>query len=282
MKTFAICILAGVAQAATRYTSENGIDYTITMTQHGVEIPAELSTVPNLSTKGPVKASANGKRRRNTVQSTTNWCGMSNVNPPSGHWTNVEAIWTVPQISLRSGQTDADEPSIAQWVGIDGDDSCATGLIQGGTVSSINSDGSQSNYAWWEFVPDALVSISNMEVSIGDQITGNVTMTSTTSGIVELHNANTGYDISVVISNGPGELCGDSAEWILEDLTSNGLVPFAEFPVNYFELASSTTSTGTVVGAESADAVYLYQDNELLCEAGYASDYDGVVVVPAE
>ena len=115
-------------------------------------------------------------------------------------------------------------------------------------------------------------------VNIGDQITGNVTMTSTTSGIVlvsqawfddrsvannttcnsEIHNSNTGVDLSVVITGGPGPLCGHSAEWILEDLTSNGLVPFAEFPTSYFALASSTTSTGTVVGAEAAEEIFIY------------------------
>ncbi|KUL82435.1 hypothetical protein ZTR_11201 [Talaromyces verruculosus] len=203
---------------------------------------------------------------------------MANVNPPSGYWTNGEGIWNVLHISLRSGQTNTNQPSIAQWVGIDGD-GCGTGLIRGGTVSEIMSDGSQSNSAWWEFVPDALVAI-NMKVSIGDQITGKITITSTTSGIVEIHNSNTGVDVSVVITGGPGQLCSHSAEWNLEDLTSNGIVPFAEFPTSYFALASSTTSTGTLVGAEAAEEIYLYQNGQYLCEASFDAGYDGVVVIP--
>lgn len=82
----------------------------------------------------------------------------------------------------------------------------------------------------------------------------------------------------MVITGGSGQLCGHSAEWILEDLTSNGLVPFAEFPTSYFSLASSTTSTGTVVGAESANDVYLYQNGQYLCEGSYDSGIDGVIV----
>lgn len=109
------------------------------MTQHGSELPIELGTRPDLSTSGSVKIGSPGKNRRSNVQSSSsNWCGMSNVNPPSGHWTNVESVWNVPQISLRSGQTNANQPSIAQWVGIDGD-GCGTGLIQGGTVSEVRS-----------------------------------------------------------------------------------------------------------------------------------------------
>jgi hypothetical protein len=96
----------------------------------------------------------------------------------------------------------------------------------------------------------------------------------------EIHNSNTGVDVSVIITNGPGQLCGHSAEWILEDLSSNGLVPFAEFPTSYFALASSTTSTGVVEGAESADEVYLYQNGQYLCEASYNAGYDGVIVTP--
>lgn len=129
-------LAAGLARAVIRYTSGNGVNYEITMTQHGSELPVELSSRPALSTSESLKIDSPGKSRRNNVQSTANWCGMSNVNPPSGYWTNIESVWTVPQISLRSGQTNANQPSIAQWVGIDGD-GCGTGLIQGGTVSQV-------------------------------------------------------------------------------------------------------------------------------------------------
>lgn len=137
MKLLAVCFLAvGLSQAVTHYTSENGVDYTIKMTQYGSELPIELGARPNLTTRGSMKIDSADKTRRNNVQSTSNWCGMSNVNPPSGYWTNVESAWNVPQISLRSSQNNADQPSIAQWVGIDGD-GCGTGLIQGGTVSEV-------------------------------------------------------------------------------------------------------------------------------------------------
>ena len=132
-------LTAGLAQAVIHYTSENGVNYEIKMTQHGSELSIELGSRHDLSTSGSVKIDSPGKIRRNNVQSSSsNWCGMANVTPPSGYWTNVEGVWNVPQISLRSGQTNANQPSIAQWVGIDGD-GCGTGLIQGGTVSEVRS-----------------------------------------------------------------------------------------------------------------------------------------------
>lgn len=70
MKGFPVFFLVtGLAQAVTHYTSENGVNYKIKMTQHGSELPVELGSRPDLSTSGSVKIYSPGKTRRNNVQS---------------------------------------------------------------------------------------------------------------------------------------------------------------------------------------------------------------------
>lgn len=136
MKISPSLAFTGLAQATHRFSS-NGVDYEVVMTQNGVEVPVTMGPSLGMNSTGPTAAVAS--RKRTTIQSTSSWCGMSDVDAPSGTWKSVWGGWIVPEISLRSGQTDADEPSITQWVwvGIDGD-GCDTELIQGGTVSQGN------------------------------------------------------------------------------------------------------------------------------------------------
>jgi hypothetical protein len=172
--TLVLGSLACLAQAVSHF-SHDGMTYSITMTKHGVEIPASIGSIPGASSHEMQTAVAKARARRQQQQQqrqqardnldkrdlyySSNWCGLANTNPPSGVWKNVWGGWVVPTVSLRSGQTDSQEPSIAQWVGIDGIGGCNGGLIQGGTVSYVDGSGAQQNYAWWEFVPWALVSI---------------------------------------------------------------------------------------------------------------------------
>lgn len=75
------------------------------------------------------------------------------------------------------------------------------------------------------------------------------------------------------ITDGPGTLCGQSAEWILEDLTglpSGNLEPFAEFPDNVFTDCSATTTNGQTAGPGQNHNVNLSQNGQVLC-AGTAS-----------
>lgn len=130
MKAFSVLLLAGagLAQAALEVTS-NGVTYTVTYTKYGVELPVVPGPKFDFGSRGRLS----GKKR----QTSNNWCGVANTNSPGGNWTNIVGAWSVPQISLRQGQSASDQPSIAQWVGIDGD-GCGTGLIQGGSLSQVS------------------------------------------------------------------------------------------------------------------------------------------------
>jgi hypothetical protein len=70
--------------------------------------------------------------KRNEV--TANWCGAVSVAPSGTTFKTVVGTWTIPELSLRSGQTVGEGPSIGQWVGISDDNG---GLIQGGTYSVV-------------------------------------------------------------------------------------------------------------------------------------------------
>lgn len=264
MKFAPVLALAGLAQAAHQFSS-NGVHYSVVMTKNGTEVPVKMGPPRGRnSTRSSAMASLS---KRGTVTTTGNWCGLADNSPPSGTWKSVVGGWVVPDVSLRSGQTASEEPSICQWVGIDGY-SCSTGLIQGGTVSEINSDGVQENYPWWEFVPDALQSV-DMTINTGDTIFANVTMTSTTDGTIEVINESAGESFVVTITGGPGTLCGATVEWVLEDLSSGGgFVPFAQFPDNSFTDPVGFTTTGEQVVPVNADQVYLYQETTL-CQASF-------------
>ncbi|KAJ6556214.1 peptidase G1 [Mycena capillaripes] len=187
----------------------------------------------------------------------SNWCGAAVTG--SG-FTSVVGTWTVPTISLRSGQSSSSDPALAQWVGIDGFSNSA--LIQGGTLSELVG-GRQENFAWTEMLPASLREVS-LTVNTGDSITTNVTMTSATSGTVAIENNSRGTSIVGTVSGGT-RLSAISAEWILEDFESgSSLVPFAGFPTSTF--TGTAVRSGTSVSPATATLINIVQNSEL-CSA---------------
>lgn len=133
-------------------------------------------------------------------------------------------------------------------------------------LNQIDSDGSQENFAWFEFVPAPLRTFS-MNVNTGDQMSGLVTVTGSRSGNVTINNDSTGQSMHFYFSNGGANLCGASAEWILEDLTglpSGNLEPFASFPDNHFTNCDASTTGGSHTGPGS-DTIDIVQDGQRLC-----------------
>jgi hypothetical protein len=184
---------AGIANSAIQHASESGTIYHVSLTdKDGNELPVEVqsrnsTSRPSQRTNSPAKSRNRGTSTEAAAY-TGNWCGFVSYNPPSGAWKSVFGSWYVPQVALRPGQSATTGSSVAEWVGIDGA-GCNTGLIQAGTTSEVSphkrinisisgfciilplapasskmlqigSDGSQNNYAWWEFIPDGLHSIS--------------------------------------------------------------------------------------------------------------------------
>ncbi len=94
-----------------------------------------------------------------------------------------------------------------------------------------------------------------------------VVMTSNESGTVTIDNLSTHTTLVGTVSGG-AQLCGTSAEWILEDVSAGGLVPFASFPDGtVFVNTVATLNTGVSITASSATPADIVQNNEFLCEA---------------
>lgn len=137
MKTIAaLVILASVAHTAITETS-NGVTYTVTYTDRdGRELPVVRGPKIDASSRRSQRTPRRDGKTLKRDQTFSNWCGASNIDSPGGSWNSVSGTWTVPQISLRQGQSSNSDPSLVQWVGIDGD-GCNTGLIQGGSGSQV-------------------------------------------------------------------------------------------------------------------------------------------------
>ncbi|KAM3510984.1 hypothetical protein MY11210_005383 [Beauveria gryllotalpidicola] len=274
----AIAFLSAAATASTQaaFTETlNGVTYTVThLAADGSKLPVEFGPAINATSRGAQRAQRRRARARaraadheKRTQTFGNWCGAANLNPPGGGtWSRVSGAWTVPEISLRASQTANDQPSLVQWVGIDGDGCELGGLIQGGSGSQIDSNGKQQNFAWFEFFPAPLRTFT-MNVSAGDQMSGLVTADSSRSGNVTINNHSTGQSIHFYFADGGGGLCGTSAEWILEILTSlptGKLQPFADFPDSHFTDCQASTSAGQSDGP-GTNNVNIVQYGHMLC-----------------
>jgi hypothetical protein len=257
MKTSAFVALLAASVASAEVT------WTFKQFDNGVEVP--FTEGPETKFQSQAMAKIGEARKRNRLNgraagatvTSSNWCGAAVTGTG---FTSVVGTWTVPKLTLRSGQSSSSEPALAQWVGIDGFSNSA--LIQGGTLSEIVGS-SQENFAWTEMLPAALRQIT-LTVDTGDSITTNVTMTSTTSGTVSIINNTRGTSVVGTVSGGT-RLSGASAEWILEDFESgSSLVPFAGFPTSTF--TGSAVHSGTSVSPSTATLIDIVQNSEL-CSA---------------
>ncbi|KAM3554725.1 hypothetical protein MY1884_005986 [Beauveria asiatica] len=273
MKTAAAAALLSAAAAVQAAFTEtlNGVTYTVThLAADGSELPVDFGPAIDATSRGAQREQRRRARaadHEKREQTFNNWCGAANLSPPGdGSWTRVSGAWTVPEISLRASQSDDDQPSLVQWIGIDGDGCKSGALIQGGSGSQIDSNGKQENYAWFEFVPAPLRTFT-MNVGAGDQMSGLVTADSPRSGNVTINNISTGQSMHFYFADGGAGLCGTSAEWILEDLTSlpsRNLEPFADFPDTHFTDCQASTSAGQSAGPGTND-VNLAQHGRTLC-----------------
>jgi len=196
-----------------------------------------------------------------SVSDSTNWAGA--VLETTGV-TEVTGTFTVPKPSVPSGGSTRTEYCGAAWVGIDGD-TCQSGLIQTGVFWCIQ-NGAFSYEAWYEWIPEASVAYSGISVTAGNVITVTVTKTSSTGGVTTLKNVSTGQSATHTFTreNDGGTLCGENAEWIVEDFESgSSLVPFANFGTVTFTGATAVVGGATVTaGGDDADTIVLVSSSD--------------------
>lgn len=92
-----------------------------------------------------------------------------------------------------------------------------------------------------------------------------MTKTNDNSGVTTLENVSTGETAShTFTSQSGGTLCGENAEWIVEDFTSgDSLVPFADFGTVTFTGATAIVGGETVTAAAAdADTIVLVSSSD--------------------
>jgi len=180
-----------------------------------------------------------------------NWAGAAIV---ASGVTEVSGTFTVPKPSPPSGGSSGTDYCGAAWVGIDGYSD--SDLIQTGVLWCVE-NGSYEYEAWYEYLPAALIEYSGITVTAGSVVTVTATKTGTNSGITTLSSG--GKSVSHTFTGQSSPLPGSSAEWIVEDFSSNGgEVPFANFGTVTFTGASAVINGATVTpGGDGAVNIVL-------------------------
>ncbi|TVY41861.1 Aspergillopepsin [Lachnellula subtilissima] len=186
-----------------------------------------------------------------------NWAGAV-VNSAKDSVTAVQGSFTVPKPVVPPGGDSSEQYCGAAWVGIDGD-TCTSSLIQTGVFWCIH-HGIITYEAWYEYLPAGSIAYPGFSVGAGDVITVKVTRNGFDGGVTTLENTSNGQSASHTFTNDrDGNLCGQDAEWIVEDFSSSrGLVPFANFGTITFTEATAMVNGATVSPSISnADNLYI-------------------------
>ncbi|OOF96141.1 hypothetical protein ASPCADRAFT_207501 [Aspergillus carbonarius ITEM 5010] len=187
-----------------------------------------------------------------------NWAGAVQETTGSATFSYVAATFTLPSVTPTSASS-SDTQSASFWVGIDG----ATGqnqIWQAG-VDIYVENGETSFLGWYEWYPADTVSF-DMEFNIGDVIVASVESTSSSEGVAILENLTTGKNVTATATApaSSATLVGQTAEWILEDLSVDGdgltLIDFGEA---YFT-GCVAKAGGKTVDLDGAD-LYAVQDS---------------------
>lgn len=201
----------------------------------------------------------------NTAEYDSNWSGVT-VTPPTGEtFQTVTSTMTLPKLTAPDQSVGpGGEYFLYVWVGIDGDGDCG-GLWQTGFAGQID-EGVESWWGWVCFIyGDEITFDTNiLNATSGDLVNMTVEALSSSEGVFWLDNLSTGESQSYDVTG--GELCRQSAEWIVEDpyaSTSDGDVDYflvwPDFGTMTFDNAFAYTSNGTTVGPE--DGEFWYIDN---------------------
>ncbi|KAF8557513.1 hypothetical protein OG21DRAFT_1520411 [Imleria badia] len=186
------------------------------------------------------------------VQYSNNWAGAV-FNEGDGTFVAVSGTFNVPHVSGQSGT------GSSAWVGIDGN-TCTNAIFQTGVDFHVGENGPEYE-AWYEWYPDYAYPYDGFSVSAGDVIQVSVVADSPTTGIASIHNVNTGQDMIQHVSS-THALCGQNAEWIVEDYDKNGSqVPFANFGSVFFTNTEASGPSGTY-DAGSGAAIFEIQQNK--------------------
>lgn len=201
-----------------------------------------------------------GSKAVHGVETSTIWSGAV-VHAPQGKqmkW--VESEWTVPNACPPPGAVSGVWYSASTWIGIDGDGS--PDVLQAGCDSDVmptSSGTTRQVNPWWEWFPEGTFWISNFPVSQGDTMSCLVCgdVGSNTSAVIFLMNDTNGAHASFAVTAPSGTtLEGNCAEWILESLEIDTIVPeLASYGAMYFDACNCGTTDNTSLNASNANTM---------------------------
>jgi hypothetical protein len=202
----------------------------------------------------------------NTNES-SNWYGYNQGTLEKGNklFNSISGDWTVPTVSQH---TKNQSESSSTWIGIGGgciDAGCVVGdetLIQTGTEQDVDQNGSPSYSAWWEIIPGPSLTISNFNVSPGDQMHADISEVVPNSEVwtITLKDLTKGESFTQTV---PYPSTHATAEWIQETpltfgTSGAGLAALPNLSTNTF---SNATTNGQAAGLTSAEKLDLIDSN---------------------
>ncbi|KAF5871638.1 putative scytalidoglutamic peptidase protein [Botrytis fragariae] len=233
------------------------------------------SAVINIASSSTTSASAPAATAHADDEYNISWAGAVLDDGGSTIYTGVYTEFVVPiPTKPTRGETSAEIWTVSSWVGIDGyeqSSECA-GLWQAGVDASIDSSGKLSYDAWYEWYPADTLGFS-FSVTAGDTIAVNLTYSSFTEGTVTMENKSTGKSETKTVTS-TDQLCGQAAEWIMEDLSIDGsTIGLANYGNVTFSNAYAATKEGKQVGPTGANIMDIETtSNEILTSSSVTED----------
>ncbi|KAG6370721.1 peptidase A4 family-domain-containing protein [Boletus reticuloceps] len=190
-------------------------------------------------------------------QYSDNWAGAVWAEGDNT-FTFVTGTFVVPTPSGNNGD------SASAWVGIDGV-TCTSAILRTGVDFTVSANGPT-----YVFYPDIAGYFPDITITAGDVVKLNVTASSPYSGTVTIDNLTRNEKVSQDLFSF-SRLCGQDAEWIVEDNRDEedfSLVPFANFgTVTFTDAIATGTDTYTPSGATIVD---IQQNGKVLTSTSIA------------
>ena len=219
--------------------------------------------------------------RFTTVSS--NWAGYAVAGSSKSpvRFRSVSAHWVQPSATCTGGQSYS-----GFWVGLGGYEQSSQSLEQIGTEANCSSSGAADDYAWYELVPKAPVTVS-LKVHPGDEIVASVTVVGhgVTLGLRDL---TTGARYQTTQRAAVVDV--SSAEWIAEAPSlcyapnSCRVLPLADFGSVAFSDSSATSSGGHAMPIDaslwSPDALELLDFGDGLGSAPFGGPLAAAAATP--
>lgn len=178
----------------------------------------------------------------------------SSLQNPEPVVTGVNASWVVPAVTLSTTNSYS-----AIWIGIGGESSNDSTLIQCGTEQDYSVLRGAEYYAWYELLPAPSYVISNITVSQGDHIQASIQLVNATYNQWSLNITDTTKDESFqnTFNYNSSQL---SAEWIVERPSVNHVISLlANFGSVAFTNCSATVGSVTAgISSFPWDAFVMY------------------------